>query len=135
MKFRFHFTDETDADTEADEEKKEDKKRELCDVSYEVRVVKNPIGLETILVKAAAGIGLCVATKFVWATCRIVNEAYEEVKEEEKAARTITERAYHTTNKLPAKRVRFQNDAITALKGCVQAEIGDTVKGWFVKSA
>lgn len=112
---RFHFSDPSG--------------NRVCEVTY-AGVVTNPITLSSIAVAAATAYGLCLATRYVWATMGIVADTYKEVAESEKDAKFPAERVRHVVNRLPDKKKQFYEAAVTVAKGCVPAAVAGGLKDW-----
>lgn len=112
---RFHFSDPRDD--------------RLCEVTY-AGVITNPIAMSSIAVAAATGYGLCVATRYAWATMGIVADTYKEVVESEKDAKSRAERARRVIDRLPGKKGQFYEAAVAVAKGCVPAAVAGGLKDW-----
>ncbi len=112
---RFHFSDPEG--------------NRVCEVSY-AGVVTNPITMSSIVVAAAAGYGLCLATRYAWATMGIVADTYKEVVEAEKDGKSLTDRARHVVKRLPDKKKQFYEAAVAVAKGCAPAALAGGLKDW-----
>jgi hypothetical protein len=90
----------------------------FCETRYSA-AERSPLSPHSLVVISATAYGLCVGTRYIWESFRIVRKTYNEVAESEKDAQTPSQRAYHTVNRLPGKNKEFVKAATDVAKGCV----------------
>lgn len=90
----------------------------VCEARYSASE-ESPIEPHSLVVVAATAYGLCLGTRYVWESFKIVKQTYNQVTETEKNATTRSERAYHTVNRLPGRGKDFVEAARQVAKGCV----------------